>query len=119
MLHVMDLALSSAPLFSLEQVVNGPLPFYVIALGSIVSLPLIFLVPAALLKSAHMLNASNFSIFGWFLILSVWGLSMVFTTAPFFFTPSGVIVTYLVVRIMTSSEQSMQLNKCMVRSDVK
>lgn len=88
------------------QVVNGPLLFYVIALGSITCLPLVFVLPIQLSAASSLLSGSLRYRSAWFLILGIWGLAMTFTTSPFFFTAAGVIGITLLVRLLRATREA-------------
>ena len=111
MMLLIDTTLLYLPLPSSEPLVNGPLLFYVLSLGSVICLPLVGVVPYILLKTKLALDGSWSSQLVWFLVLTTWGLAMIFTTSPFYFTPAAIIGLTLLFRLMMFEDGSARRRK--------
>ena len=90
-------SLSAFPTWSNVKVVNGPLPFYLLAQGGVITMPL-FLVGYSVIdwiRSDQFVGAKQFGIC---LLLGIWTTAMIFTTAPFF-TPAALICILVIFKI--------------------
>lgn len=97
-LFLMTVSLEAFPLWAPVPLVNGPLPFYLIAQGSLLTLPLAligFVIIDIVTSNKH----SGLRLYGYCLFLGVWTTSMFFTTAPFFLTPAALICMMLIFKI--------------------
>ena len=91
-------SIEALPMWTSLQVVNGPLPFYFLALGGLLTVPLC-LIGFILVKKVVANSSVGLQQFGLCLLLGIWVTSMVFTTAPFFVTPAGLIGILTIIKL--------------------
>jgi len=97
-LFLIIVSLQAFPMWISVPVVNGPLPFYLIAQGGVLTLPLA-LVGFSIIDIVTSNNFSGMRQYGYCLFLGVWTTSMFFTTAPFFITPAALICILVIFKI--------------------
>lgn len=115
---LLGISLNYFPWPSQVPLPNGPLLFYVFGMGSITAFALAFSVPYILIKTNVFLTMSVRLQLVWICLLMHWGLAMVFTTAPFYLTPSGVIGLGILSRILlTKSAQHQYILDCHEKSN--
>ena len=90
--------LQAFPMWISVPVVNGPLPFYLIAQGGLLTLPLV-LVGFVIINKVTSNKYSGLRQYAYCLFLGVWTTSMFFTTAPFFLTPAALICIMIIFKI--------------------
>ena len=97
-LLLIESSIEALPMWISSNVVNGPLPFYLLALGGLLTLPLC-LIGFILAKKIADNSSVGLQQFGLCLLLGIWMTAMVFTTAPFFVTPAGLIGILTIIKL--------------------